>query len=417
MAPTTHGSKDLKETTSAPFGPPFNDADADTILRSSDQVDFYVYRVILSKVSPVFESMFSLPQPDTVSGKQIPIISLTENSKIIVVLLASIHPTVATESVPLDVMIDTLVAAKKYDMDVVSDYLVQKFAKSKAVQDSPVEAFCLAHSHELGEAARVAAKASLKHRLRLGDIGDKLQHTNGPGLHQLWKFHHACSATAVEAVSDNRILGLEETTLAPFGPPFDDADADTILRSSDQVDFYVYRVILSKTSPFFKSMFSLPQPDSRVSGKQTSIISLTENSRTIAVLLSSIYPTVPTKFVPLDVMIDALVAARKYDMDVVFQCLVQKFAESEVVRDSPVEAFCAACSHELGEAARVAAKASLKHRLNLDIIGHKLPYLNGPALHQLWKFHRACSATAAEASSLWQSPYLDRQDLVGLCTG
>ncbi|KAH9027757.1 hypothetical protein EDB84DRAFT_1499549 [Lactarius hengduanensis] len=207
MAPTTRSSKGLKETTSAPFGPPFDDADADTILRSSDQVDFYVYRVMLSKTSPFFKSMFSLPQPDSgVSRKQIPIISLTENSETIAVLLASIQPTVAAKFVPLDVMIDALVAAKKYDMDVVSHCLVQKFAMSKAMQDSPVEAFCLAYSHKLGEAARVAAKASLKHRLRLDDIGDKLQYTNGPGLHELWKFHHACSVTAVEVVSNNHIL-------------------------------------------------------------------------------------------------------------------------------------------------------------------------------------------------------------------
>ncbi|KAH9169863.1 hypothetical protein EDB89DRAFT_1377990 [Lactarius sanguifluus] len=210
MAVTTRSSKVLKETTYTPFGPPFDDADADTILRSSDQVDFYVYRVILSKTSPFFKSMFSLPQPDTsVSEKQIPVISLTENSETIAVLLSSIQPTVAAkflQFVPLDVMIDALVAAKKYDMDVVSQCLVQKFAVSKAMQDSPVEAFCLAYSHELGEAARAAAKASLKHRLRLDDIGDKLQYTNGPGLHQLWKFHHACSVTAVEVVSDDHIL-------------------------------------------------------------------------------------------------------------------------------------------------------------------------------------------------------------------
>ncbi|KAH9004807.1 hypothetical protein EDB86DRAFT_3072274 [Lactarius hatsudake] len=203
-------SNGSKETTLTPFGPPFDDADADTILRSSDQVDFYVYRVILSKTSLFFKSMFSLPQPDSgVSEKQIPIISLTENSKAIAVLLATIHPTVAAKSVqfvPLDVMIDALVAAKKYDMDVASQCLVQKFAMSKAVQDSPVEAFCLAYSHELGEAARLAAKASLKHRLRLDDIGDKLQYTNGPGLYQLWKFHHACSVTAVKVVSDDHIL-------------------------------------------------------------------------------------------------------------------------------------------------------------------------------------------------------------------
>ncbi|KAH9066766.1 hypothetical protein EDB87DRAFT_458081 [Lactarius vividus] len=186
-----------------------------------------------------------------------------------------------------------------------------------------------------------------------------------------------------------------------FGPPFDHADADTILRSSDQVDFYVYRVILSASSSFFKSMFLLPQPEASISKKHNPVIDLTENSKTISILLTLAYPVVSAATEPesLDDMIDTLVAAKKYDMAAVSQHLIQRFTVSKVVRDSPVEAFCAACSHELGEAARVAAKASLKHRLNLDIIGDKLPYLNGPALHQLWKFHRTCSATAAEAVS------------------
>lgn len=197
-----------KEMTSTAFGPPFDDADADTILRSSDQVDFYVYRVILSKSSPFFKTMFSLPQPDvaSVSEKQIPVISLTENSKTIAVLLTPIYPVVpslTTKHASLDDMIDTFVAARKYDMAVVSQHLVQKFAESKVVKDSPVEAFCAVYSHGLGEAARVAARASLKHRMTLDDIGDKLRHTNGPALHQLWKFHRACSATAAEAVSNN----------------------------------------------------------------------------------------------------------------------------------------------------------------------------------------------------------------------
>jgi len=194
--------------------------------------------------------------------------------------------------------------------------------------------------------------------------------------------------------------GLEETS-TPFGPPFDDADADTILRSSDRVDFYVYRVILSKSSSFFKSMFSLPQPDASISEKQHPVIKLTETSRIVAALLTFIYPveSVATEPESLDDMIDDFVAARKYDMAFVSQRLIQKFAESKVVQDSPVEAFCVMYSHELGEAARLAAKASLKHRMNLDIIGDKLPYINGAALHQLWKFHRACSATAAKAIS------------------
>jgi hypothetical protein len=194
-------SKDtgLKESSSStPFGPPFDDADADVILQSSDQVDFHVYRIILSKSSPFFKSMFSLPQPDA-ANKQ-PVINLTENSRTIEVLLASIYPvaSVDTESLSLVDMIGALAAAKKYDMGAASQRLNEKFAVSKVAQDIPIEVFCTTYLNELGKAACVAAKASLKYRMTLDDIGDKLQYTNGSDLHHLWKFHRACSTTAAE---------------------------------------------------------------------------------------------------------------------------------------------------------------------------------------------------------------------------
>ncbi|KAI0272559.1 hypothetical protein BC834DRAFT_857294 [Gloeopeniophorella convolvens] len=47
------------------------------------------------------------------------------------------------------------------------------------------------------------------------------------------------------------------TNVNDFGPPFDDADADIILRSTDNVDFRVYSVILSKASAVFRD---LPPP-------------------------------------------------------------------------------------------------------------------------------------------------------------
>jgi hypothetical protein len=110
---------------------------------------------------------------------------------------------------------DALTAARKYDMAAVSQCLYEKFTKSKAVQDSPVEAFCVAYSHKLGEAARIAAKASLKHRMSLDNIGDKLQYTNGPALHRLWKFHRACSTTAAEAVSGKHLIWITNSDTLP----------------------------------------------------------------------------------------------------------------------------------------------------------------------------------------------------------
>ncbi|KZP05265.1 hypothetical protein FIBSPDRAFT_680381, partial [Athelia psychrophila] len=42
---------------------------------------------------------------------------------------------------------------------------------------------------------------------------------------------------------------------------FDDHKADVILRSSNNVDFRCYKVLLSFASTFFDGMFSLPQPN------------------------------------------------------------------------------------------------------------------------------------------------------------
>ena len=118
------------------------------------------------------------------------------------VLLASIYPVV-TEPISFDDMMDAFAAARKYDMATVSQRLVEKFADSEVVQDSPVKAFCVAYSRGLGEPARIAAKASLKYRMSLNSIKDQLRYTNGPALYQLYKFHRACSATAAETVSES----------------------------------------------------------------------------------------------------------------------------------------------------------------------------------------------------------------------
>ncbi|KAI6101550.1 hypothetical protein EV401DRAFT_792944 [Pisolithus croceorrhizus] len=42
--------------------------------------------------------------------------------------------------------------------------------------------------------------------------------------------------------------------------PFDHVKADVILRSSDDIDFRVFKSFLSLASPFFETLFDLPQP-------------------------------------------------------------------------------------------------------------------------------------------------------------
>jgi len=198
-------------TTFTTFGPPFDDTNADVILRSSDRVDFMVYKVILSKASPVFKTMFSLPQPatDTAHTPQDsrPIVVLAERSKVLVALLLIIYPpTLVDWAEPLSRLsfsdhIAVLEMARKYDMAATSCRLLIYFQGSEALRNNHLRAFYSAYRRELREATEVAARASLKHPLTLDAIGDELRYIDGPAFHALWKFHRACSAVAVAAIS------------------------------------------------------------------------------------------------------------------------------------------------------------------------------------------------------------------------
>ncbi|KAI0272561.1 hypothetical protein BC834DRAFT_353248 [Gloeopeniophorella convolvens] len=208
-----------------------------------------------------------------------------------------------------------------------------------------------------------------------------------------------------------------------FGSPFDDEDADLIIRSSDNVDFRVYKAILSKASPVFRTTLSLPQPatrDTRASREPCPVIDLAEGSKIIAPLLTSIHPVVfattsrgaDDEEWSLDDLIAILAAAKKYDMASASERVLQSFADAAFLRDKPIEAFCAAHKYKLEAPARIAAKACLQVRLNLDIVGEKLPFLDGQALHHLWRFHRACSAaaTAAFRNDSLELPTVDPDD-------
>ncbi|KAF9002302.1 hypothetical protein BDQ17DRAFT_1243368, partial [Cyathus striatus] len=102
-----------KQATQATY--PFNDPKkSDVILRTSDNVDFYVYRIILSVASPFFESMFSLPQ-SVLDDTNHPVIDVSEDSKIIDPLLRLCYPV--DDPIIMDPIIlgDILEAALKYE--------------------------------------------------------------------------------------------------------------------------------------------------------------------------------------------------------------------------------------------------------------------------------------------------------------
>jgi hypothetical protein len=175
-----------------------------------------VYKVILSKASPVFKTMFSesLPQPATdtqhTAQDSRPVVVLDEHSYVLEALLSTIYPPTLPARWPgsgplsLSNYIAVLDMARRYDMAATSSRLLIDFEGSQALKNNILQAFCAAYSRELREAAEIAARASLKYSLTLDAIGDELQHLDGPAFHMLWKFHRACSAVAVKAISGHK---------------------------------------------------------------------------------------------------------------------------------------------------------------------------------------------------------------------
>ncbi|THH14762.1 hypothetical protein EW146_g5611 [Bondarzewia mesenterica] len=105
----------------------------------------------------------------------------------------------------------------------------------------------------------------------------------------------------------------------PASPPFDEPGADIILRSSDDVVFRVYKNILSLASPFFKDLFSLPQPSPTAIDNTTSgeipVIPVTEDAETLDFMLRSIYPVRSPKIKKLSDLRFVFEASRKYQIE------------------------------------------------------------------------------------------------------
>ncbi|KAG0709452.1 hypothetical protein DFH29DRAFT_888608 [Suillus ampliporus] len=149
--------------------------------------------------------------------------------------------------------------------------------------------------------------------------------------------------------------------------PFNNAKADIVLHSSDNVYFRVFRCMLALASPFFDAMFDLPQPRRNGSDNKTfhgiDVIQVSENSRTLDMLLRFCYPAT-VKDPSLEDMNDVeevLGAAMKYGMEEVEERVRKAMFTPPLLESNPERLFAIACRYGLGPEARTAARYSL-HR-------------------------------------------------------
>lgn len=149
--------------------------------------------------------------------------------------------------------------------------------------------------------------------------------------------------------------------------PFNNAKADIVLLSSDNVNFRVFRCILALASPFFEAMFDLPQPQRNHSADETfdglDMIQVSENSRTLDMLLRFCYPAAvkdPSLKDTNDVE-KVLEAAMKYGMEEVEERVRKAMVAPSLLERNSVRIFAIACRYGLEPEAETAARYSLHH--------------------------------------------------------
>ncbi|KAH9899481.1 hypothetical protein C8Q73DRAFT_833338 [Cubamyces lactineus] len=409
---------------------PFNKAAADAILRSCDNVDFWVRRSILAEASCIFEDMLSIPQPppgaldddDTKDG--LPVIRLTEDSQTLDKLLRLCYPIDDPDFATLDELRPVLEAAMKYMMEEATSLLRSRLVKLG--QSQPLRAFAIACALDLThEAESLVPLAYTAHCAFVDELKDISAGVYYRVSHYMAKCtspkhgvvkHSSSGAKKARPVSIVTSI-LEpppspnpaaahpgpESTTEPVPPELlDSPSADVIFRSSDAVDFRLHSALLSLASPVFRQMLEdrlaerTPGPPARDSTAVCyGIIFVPEDSATLASLLRHVYPLTRPSPSSFSTLKSLLTAAYKYEIAPLISAL--RLALLSYLPGDALRVFAVAHRFNLPAIRAAAAKALL--RISYQELRHRyveeLEEIPAADYFRLLVYHDQCGQAAA----------------------
>ncbi len=369
-----------------PFG---STALADAVLRSSDNVHFYVLGAFLRYVSPTFRDMFSLNQGAADENEikdGYPVIPLQEDGETIRCLLSIIYPYINKPRFDnTRLLIKVWKMAEKYGMDTIVGKLQKHLRNDAWMEEEPHRVFAIAVILGWDDGAETAKQTLLswddvpyceefkdisgadyfgliEYRFRHGRNSEQPPATEQE-LPVAALAHHETNDASVGAnESDNAPADQSDSDLpgrnAPEIPePFikSSADADIILRSSDAVDFYVARSFLGLIFPSFDDLFSGAEGDSQNS---LGIVGVTDHSEAaLHQFLLMLYHRIDEP--PMEnpgLIADICVAARKYDVPAIEARLKKQLITSSSLVKNPLCVYAIGMSLGWVDVAKAAAK-------------------------------------------------------------
>ncbi|KAI0255772.1 hypothetical protein BJV78DRAFT_1107957, partial [Lactifluus subvellereus] len=178
--------------------------------------------------------------------------------------------------------------------------------------------------------------------------------------------------------------------------PFDDTRADVILRSSDGVNFRVFKIILSLASPIFADMFSIPQPPSNEFHTEPSVVVLSEDSKTLDFVLRHLYPVEHPTEIELRDACTLIEFARKYQVKVLEPVVARSLMNA--IESDPTGVYAIAVTYGEADIAIMAARSSLKRPIS-HLEPPQLQCATAALYGELIRYHIACGEAASAVTS------------------
>ena len=179
-------------------------------------------------------------------------------------------------------------------------------------------------------------------------------------------------------------------------------EASIIIRSSDQVNFRIHKLVLAMSSPFFKDLLSLPQPPDAEVVDGLPVVALPEGAGLLNSLISLLYPITPVIPDSYQKALALLAVCEKYEMESVqsyirFAIKYGKFPAP--VRDKGFSAYAIASGLGLALEAQDAARLTLDEPMTFTSLGEGLRLFKGRALYDLIRMRRIVNGILSAQSA------------------
>ncbi|SJL13603.1 uncharacterized protein ARMOST_17049 [Armillaria ostoyae] len=197
------------------------------------------------------------------------------------------------------------------------------------------------------------------------------------------------------------------TAGAPFNDPTD--NVDLVIRTADNVEFFVLSVLLTLRSP--SSFFRHALQDSKHTEERNGlpVLEVTEDSATFRTILLLCYPDAAPKIKSVKRFQAVGVGLEKYCMDRAMGRFVQAVLASSMISEQPLRVFALAVANGWKKLGEAAARNTLVLPLRQAISDvEELNIITARHLYRLQDYHARCGEAAQiQAGEAMEHPWLN----------